>query len=105
MQVGGHIELDETPWQAINHELAEESGYSLDELEVLQYTAGRVVEAANVQHPTPFLVNTHTVGNKHFHSDLCYGFVAMGLPIHKVATNESLDLRWLTREEFVVAIE
>ncbi len=32
MQVGGHIELDETPWQAVEHELREESGYTLAEL-------------------------------------------------------------------------
>ena len=27
MQIGGHIELDETPWQSVVHELFEESGY------------------------------------------------------------------------------
>lgn len=28
---GGHVELDETPWAAMAHELTEESGYTLDE--------------------------------------------------------------------------
>ena len=29
-QIGGHIELNETPWQSIAHELEEESGYTLE---------------------------------------------------------------------------
>src|SRR3954465_16018556 len=36
MQFGGHIELNENPWQAITHELREEAGYELDELFILQ---------------------------------------------------------------------
>lgn len=36
MQFGGHIELDETPWQAVRHELMEESGYDLSDLQILQ---------------------------------------------------------------------
>ena len=27
LQFGGHVELDETPWQAVLREIAEESGY------------------------------------------------------------------------------
>lgn len=99
MQIGGHIELDETPWQAVMHELAEESGYSLDELKILQYTADRLNEAGNVTHPTPLAVNTHNVGNDHYHSDLCYGFLAKDLPKAAIAEDESADLRWLTIDE------
>lgn len=36
LQPGGHVELNENPWQAIEHELREETGYTFDELEVLQ---------------------------------------------------------------------
>lgn len=99
MQIGGHIELNETPWAAIAHELEEESGYQLSELKVVQYTADRVVDANNVSHPTPFLMNTHNVGNEHYHSDLCFGFVALGLPAQNMADGESADLRWLTLSE------
>lgn len=99
MQIGGHIELTETPWAAIAHELEEESGYRLSELKVVQYTADRVVDAGNVSHPTPFLMNTHNVGNEHYHSDLCFGFVAQGLPAQNMADGESVDLRWLTLRE------
>lgn len=99
MQIGGHIELDETPWQTVAHELEEESGYKLDQLKVLQYTGDRVTEAGNVTHPTPLLVNTHNVGNDHYHSDLCYGFLASTEPNATVATGESADIRWLTLSE------
>jgi 8-oxo-dGTP diphosphatase len=99
MQVGGHIELDETPWQTVANELAEETGYELGELEVLQYTADKVADAGNLNHPTPFCMNTHNVGNDHYHSDLCYGFVAAHRPRSSTAAGESDDLRWLTLAE------
>lgn len=99
MQIGGHIELNETPWMAIAHELEEESGYQLSELDVAQYTADRVVDGNNVSHPTPFLMNTHNVGNEHYHSDLCFGFVAQDTPKNTVVDGESMDLRWLTLSE------
>jgi len=103
MQIGGHIELDETPWQAIAHELEEESGFSLDELQVLQPTADQVKESGNVTHPVPFSMNTHNVGNEHYHSDLCYGFIAKHRPRREAANGESQDLRWLTLDELAQA--
>ena len=99
MQIGGHIELNETPWQAIAHELVEESGYQLDELEVLQFTEDMAAETFNVAHPTPFSMNTHLVGNEHYHSDLCYGFIAKAAPTSSVAAGEADDLRWMSLEE------
>ena len=105
MQIGGHIELTETPWQSLAHELVEESGYSLDELQVVQHTADRVMEVASINHPTPFCVNTHSVGNGHFHSDLCYGFVANAPAKNAPAEGESADIRWLTIAEMEAAVQ
>lgn len=108
MQIGGHIELQETPWQAVAHELYEESGYSLAELMVLQFTTDSVEASGNVTHPVPFTVNTHRVGGleaTHYHSDLCFGFVAQAAPIGSVAATESTDLRWLTVAELKIAAE
>lgn len=99
MQIGGHIELNETPWAAVAHELEEESGYRLDEVEVVQYTADRIVDAGNVSHPTPFAMNTHNVGNEHYHSDICYGFIAHSKPAENMADGESDDLRWMTLDD------
>lgn len=100
MQIGGHIELDQTPWQAAVNEVAEESGYELEELKVLQFTADQVRSVGNVTHPQPFASNTHHVtmidGQSHFHSDSCYGFVATAEPVKAVGDSESADLRWMT---------
>lgn len=99
MQVGGHIELNETPWQAVAHELLEESGYELSDLSVLQLTNERIEKTSNVVHPVPFAANTYLVGNEHFHSDFSYGFIAKDVPHVAVQGNESSDLRWLTLAE------
>lgn len=99
MQIGGHLELDETPWQTMAHELREESGYDLSELKLLQPTSRHIEGANHFTHPVPFHMDTHNVGNDHFHSDICYGFVAKSAPKHGVAAGESSDLRWLTIAE------
>ena len=104
MQAGGHIELNETPWQSVAHEIAEETGFTLDELKVAQHSADRTVEVASVNHPTPFDMNTHSVGNDHFHSDLCYGFVADGPAKNPPAGGESTDQRWLTLAEMAALV-
>ena len=36
MPPGGHVELSETPWAAVSHELQEETGYRLAELDIMQ---------------------------------------------------------------------
>lgn len=36
MQPGGHVELHETPWQAVVHEIEEEAGYEISQLKILQ---------------------------------------------------------------------
>lgn len=99
MQIGGHLELNETPWQAMVHELIEESGYQVGDVQVVQPRDDRMAETAAVIHPVPFAMNTHNVGNMHFHSDLCYGFVAKNLPSVSPSEGESDDLRWLTLSE------
>lgn len=105
MQIGGHIELNETPWQTIAHELEEESGYDLQDLSILQFTSDRIEQTDNVIHPTPFTMNTHLVGNEHYHSDLGFGFVADAAPKHAVQDGESNDLRWLTLDELITGAE
>lgn len=99
MQIGGHIELDETPWQALAHEVREESGYSLDELRVLQPTATSFTVDNAVVHPVPLLANTHRVSDTHYHSDFVYGLIASNLPVALPHEEESSDLRWLSAQE------
>lgn len=100
MQAGGHVELDETPWGALEHELREETGYTLDEISVLQPTGMRLqLDEKVITHPVPLLVNTHPISNEHYHTDLSYAFIARSIPSALPGKDESDDLRWLTIAE------
>lgn len=99
LPIGGHIELNETPWQAMAHELLEESGYKLNSLKILQ-PKQRIESLHNaIIHPYPVVMNTHNITADHSHSDTTYAFVADGEPQVKIGDDESSDLRWLTRPE------
>lgn len=99
LPVGGHVELDETPWQAISHELQEESGYTLNDLTILQPTSRIKHLEGVVQHPYPVSMNTHLIGLDHFHSDTEYAFVALAVPSKPISNGGSTDIRWLTKVE------
>lgn len=101
LPVGGHVELDETPWASMAHELEEESGYRLEELEILQPQARIEVLDGVVLHPQPIVVQTHDISAEHFHTDLGYLFLAQTVPHGKCAEGESDDIRWLTRDGVV----
>lgn len=80
VQPGGHVELNENPWQALKHELLEETGYNINTLMVLQPTM-QFTGLVETVHPTPLVYRTHefpTGDNKHFHTDAAYGLVASG---------------------------
>lgn len=99
LPVGGHVELKETPWQAIAHELEEESGYQLEQLQILQPVSRISSMSMTVQHPTPLSMNTHSIPPNHFHTDIEYAFTATSEPTRNVAEGESVDLRWLSQAE------
>ena len=100
LPIGGHVELDETPWQAVALELEEESGYESALLQLLQPAVRlRRIGGNAVVHPQPVAVNTHALPNEHFHSDLAYAFVVNGAPTKPLADNESDDIRWLTKDQ------
>jgi len=101
LQIGGHIELDETPWQSLAHEIVEESGYDLTQLELLQPDESIPDISGMVIHPVPFMVNTHKISDEHYHSDMAYAFVTNELPKGKPASGESQDLRWLSLDQLL----
>jgi 8-oxo-dGTP pyrophosphatase MutT (NUDIX family) len=101
MQFGGHIELNETPWQAITHELLEESGYSMEQLTVLQ-PSGRITQLRDaIMHPQPVTHNTHALPDEHFHTDIVYAFTTTEVPKHQPSDGESTDIRSFTRSALV----
>jgi 8-oxo-dGTP pyrophosphatase MutT (NUDIX family) len=101
MQFGGHVELDENPWQSLCREIVEETGFDLDQLRVLQPPKPRPASRGMKVWPQSFAGNTHPVGSDHFHDDICFGFVTDQQPRGSVAATESQDLRLLTLEEIM----
>lgn len=99
LPVGGHVEVNETPWKAVAHELREESGYDLMQMSVLQ-PSPRIKQLTGViLHPSPLSMNSHNITNDHFHTDLSYAFTTEELPKYSIGDNESDDLRWVTLDE------
>ena len=113
LQFGGHVELNETPWQAVVHEVREESGYDIDQLNVLQpkerikKLTGTVSDVAGktehltgaVLHPYPVVLDTHIIKPGHYHSNDSFACVTDQKPKQSVDEGESTDMRLLTRDE------
>lgn len=103
LQPGGHIELDEHPWATMVHELDEETGYNLDQLDVLQATA-LIPNLIETVHPIPLAYRSHDfpiADEKHIHTDAAFGFVTNEEPLRKPHEGESQELYWVTAEELV----
>ena len=100
LQFGGHVELHENPWAALTHELLEESGYTMQQLKVLQPTS-RLTKVSNaILHPTPANILTHAFGNlDHYHTDIAYAFVTHEAPSATIGDGESTDIKLLTAQE------
>ncbi len=100
LQFGGHVELHENPWQAITHEIAEESGYSMKQLKILQPKRRLKSLSDAVMHPYPVLIMTHKFpGLNHYHSDTAYGFVTRQSPAGRVGKGESAELKEFTAKQ------
>jgi 8-oxo-dGTP pyrophosphatase MutT (NUDIX family) len=102
LQFGGHVELNENPWQAIAHELREESGYTLDDVQLLQppHTI-RVTKEATL-HPQPLSHITHTFpGLDHYHTDSGYLFTTDHAPRHQPDPGETVGITLFTRQQLL----
>lgn len=99
LQFGGHVEVHEDPWQAITHELLEEAGYEMSQLQLLQ-PAERLKSLTDATlHPQPVNINTHAIGDNHYHTDIEYAFIADKEPNHKVEAHEKTEIRMFSRAE------
>lgn len=101
LQPGGHVELDETPWQCILRELKEEVGYGPEQLELVQHP-DTFKERLNtsVLHPIPSTMNTHRVSDAdHYHSDVMYTFITHESAKYQIAEGESQDMKFYTQQE------
>jgi 8-oxo-dGTP pyrophosphatase MutT (NUDIX family) len=101
LPVGGHVELHETPWAAVLHEIQEESGYDPSQLVVLQ-PKDRIGAMDGVKtHPVPLFLQTHEFKKDidHHHVDVGFLFIAHELPADSPAEGETAELLWLTNDQ------
>lgn len=90
LQFGGHVELNENPWQAVLREIREESGYEPAQLKLLQPDIPLITLSGATSHPWPVSLNTHRFGTlDHYHNDIAYAFTASQSPKHKEIDGES----------------
>lgn len=108
LQFGGHVELHETPWQTLKHELLEESGYELAQLQLLQPPHPHLLhkDERGAAHPLPFTYNSHKVGDlDHYHTDAGFAFITNQRPVHPVSDGESTHIRLFTKSEILAMPE
>ena len=101
LPVGGHVELAENPWAAIIHEIKEESGYDIGQLNVLQPDE-RVLRMDGVKaHPVPLFLQTHRFSPElaHYHVDVGFAFATSEHPASPPSEGESSEVLWLTNDQ------
>ncbi|MDA1337645.1 MAG: NUDIX domain-containing protein [bacterium] len=97
LPLGGHVELDENPDEALLREIKEESG--IEDVEVLAFKPN-----VNIEDPrrkflyTPAYVDIHPINEKHDHIGLIY-FVRAKTDNVQLAKEEHAEIRWLTEDE------
>lgn len=97
MQVGGHIELDEDPEQALYKEIFEEAGIAKDDIEIIQL-ADRPTVSTSKSLPIPFQFEVHAYENGHGHIDLQY-LVRSKTTLLKPQENESAQIGWFNKND------
>ncbi|MBI4352786.1 MAG: NUDIX domain-containing protein [Candidatus Omnitrophica bacterium] len=94
LPIGGHIELDEDPEQALYREIEEESGLRVKIL----------AETPPVRHkgvkpiPTPSFVDVHEIDRAHKHIAFIYCGTAR-TPAVRLHEREHAEYRWFNRKE------
>lgn len=101
LHFGGHIELDEDPWQTLTHEIEEESGYEIGKLKILQPPSRMKKLSWGKMHPYPVSYNTHPFNDEHSHINLDFAFVANGPPSKQIGKGESKEFIYVTRDELI----
>jgi 8-oxo-dGTP pyrophosphatase MutT (NUDIX family) len=98
---GGHIEENESPWQAALREITEETGYKHAQLRILQPQRRLTALTGAAVHPVPVVSYTgqYPAAVPHFHTDLMHALIADEPAAGAPATGESTDIRLYTRAE------
>jgi len=93
LPVGGHIEKNETPCEALRREIREEVGLEID---FLQYPEPR--RGNSLEYPLPFYVNRHHIKDSHQHYCLFYLCKPKSKEVH-IEESELINYSWLLPNE------
>jgi 8-oxo-dGTP pyrophosphatase MutT (NUDIX family) len=94
LPIGGHIELDEDPEQALYREIREECGLKVKILAPKPPVSHAGVRAM----PTPSFVDVHHIRENHRHIAFVY-FGTASHPRVKLHEREHAEFRWFTEKE------
>ena len=95
MPIGGHIELDEDPEQAIVREIKEESGL---EVEIIGALKPDILAPGVKPLLAPVYMDIHDINESHKHIGLVY-FSKSNTSKVTLAEEEHHDIKWFTKEE------
>ena len=94
LPLGGHIELDEDPEQALFREIKEESGL---EVEILSQKPAQQFEGKKFLYP-PVYLDIHPITPTHRHIGLVYFATAASDQV-RLAADEHEAIRWFSEAE------
>ncbi|MFA5405754.1 MAG: NUDIX domain-containing protein [Candidatus Nanoarchaeia archaeon] len=86
LPVGGHMEPDEVPDQTVLREIKEETNLDVE-----------IISGGTSQHPLPFSINVHNVGD---HDHCSFDFLCKVRNVEELRINNELKaFKWFSREE------
>ncbi len=94
LPVGGHIEPEETPEQAVKREALEEAGL---EVEIIGENNSKIDDRVNIL-TTPHHIQLEEIDGKHQHIDLVY-FCRAKTDKIKLAEREHHNIKWFSEKE------
>jgi 8-oxo-dGTP pyrophosphatase MutT (NUDIX family) len=97
LQPGGHIELDEDPLEALEHELLEETGLILSKCKLLEPSSQPNPRGEKTL-PLPIHLNVHSFNKSHKHIDFQY-LLKSSESDFSPNNDESPIIKWFTIDE------
>lgn len=97
----GHVELSETPIEALYKEIKEEAGIEAVHLTLLQPYTGvdEIDRVSELRHPLPFDMGVHAIGDDgHRHINMVYMFIC-DTDVVAPEVGESQIYQWFTHDE------
>lgn len=94
LPIGGHVELNEDPAQALRREIREECGLRVRILAETPPIRHRGVKPL----PTPAYMDVHRIGGRHRHIAFVY-FASSAVGRVKLHEREHYEYRWVSRSE------